>query len=56
MMIEQRIGRTLAEEPKESRQTPFGATEGFTLTLTVELAAFCGTVTLLMTALIQRLD
>ena len=51
-MIEKQIGRTLAEAPKESRITTFGAAEGLTLALTVGLSAFCGTVTLLMTAII----
>ena len=52
MMIEKQIGPTLAGAPKKSRETTFGAAEGLTLALTVGLAAFCGTVTLLMTAII----
>ena len=52
MMIEKKVGRTLAGAPKKSRETTFGAAEGLTLALTVGLAAFCGTVTLLMTAII----
>jgi hypothetical protein len=52
MMIEKRIGRALPQAPKKSRQTTFGAAEKHTLALTVGLAAFCGTVTLLMTAII----
>jgi hypothetical protein len=51
-MIEKRFGRALPRAPKKSRETTFGAAEGFTLALTVGLAAFCGTVTLLMTAII----
>ena len=52
MMIEKQIGRTLAEVPKKSRKTTFGAAERLTLALTIGLAAFCGTITLLMTAII----
>jgi len=52
MMIEKRIGRTPAGAPKKSQATTFGAAEEITLALTVGLAAFCGTVTLLMTAII----
>jgi hypothetical protein len=52
MMIEKQIGRTLAEAPKKRRETTFGAAEEFTLALAVVLAAFCGIVTLLMTAII----
>jgi hypothetical protein len=55
-MVEKRIGRTLAEGPKESRQGTFGATEKLALALTVELAVVCGTGTLLMTAITKRLD
>ena len=51
-MSEKRIGRTPAGAPKKSRETTFGAAEEVTLALTVGLAAFCGTVTLLMTAII----
>ena len=51
-MIEKRIGRALPRAPKKSRETTFGAAEELTLALTVGLAAFCGTVTLLMTAII----
>jgi len=51
-MIEKQIGRTLAEAPKKSRETTFRAAEELTLALTVGLAAFCGAVTLLMTAII----
>ena len=52
MMIERQIGRTLAGAPKKSRETTFGAAEELTLALTVGLAAFCGAITLLMTAII----
>jgi hypothetical protein len=52
MMIEERIGRTLAGAPKKRWETNFGAAEGLALALTVGLVALCGTVTLLMTAII----
>jgi hypothetical protein len=52
MMIERQGGRTLAGAPKKSRETTFGAPEVLTLALTVGFAAFCGAVTLLMTAII----
>jgi hypothetical protein len=51
-MIEKQIGRTLAGAPKKSRETTFGTAQVLTLASTVGLAAFCGTVTLLMTAII----
>ena len=51
-MTEKRIGRALPRPPKKSRETTFGAAEALTLALSVGLAAFCGTVTLLMTAII----
>jgi hypothetical protein len=52
MMIEKQIGRTLAEAPKKSRETTFGATQGLTLALTVGSAAFYGGLILLIVALI----
>jgi hypothetical protein len=52
MIIEKQIGRTLAGAPKKSRETTFGAAQVLTLALTVAFAAFCGFVTLLMTAII----
>jgi hypothetical protein len=52
MMVEKQIVRALPRAPKKSRETTFGAAEELTLALTVGLAAFCGTVTLLMTAII----
>ena len=51
-MVEKQIVRALPRAPKKSRETTFGAAEELTLALTVGLAAFCGTVTLLMTAII----
>jgi hypothetical protein len=51
-MIEKQIGRTLAGAPKKSRETTSGTAEELTLALTLGLAAFCGIVTLLMTAII----
>jgi hypothetical protein len=52
MITEKRIGRARPRPPKKSRKTTFGAAEELTLALTVGLAAFCGTVTLLMTAIV----
>jgi hypothetical protein len=52
VIIEKQIGRTLAEAPKKSRETTFGAAEVLTLALTVGFAAFCVAITLLMTAII----
>jgi hypothetical protein len=51
-MIEKQIGRAFSRAPKKSRETTFGAAEELTLALTVGPAAFCETVTLLMTAII----
>ena len=51
-MTERRIGRALPRASKKSREATFGTAEELTLALTVGLAAFCGTVTLLMTAII----
>ena len=50
--IEKQIRRMLAEAPKKSRETTFGAAEVLTLALTVGFAAFCVAITLLMTAII----
>jgi hypothetical protein len=52
MMIEKQIGRTLAGAPKKGPETSSGAAQGFTLALTVGLAAFCGAITLLTVAII----
>ena len=52
MMIERQIGRTLAGAPKKSPETTFGAAQVLTLALTVEFAAFCGAITLLMIAIV----
>ena len=52
MMIEKQVGRTLAGAPKKLQETTFGAAEKLTLALTGGFAAFCGAVTLLMTAII----
>jgi hypothetical protein len=51
MMIEKQIGRTLAGAPKKSPETTYGAAQVLTLALVVGFAAFCGTVLLLMTAI-----
>ena len=51
MMIEKQIGRTLAEAPKESRITTFGAAEVLALALTVGSAAFYGAIILLVIAI-----
>jgi hypothetical protein len=52
MMIEKQIGRTLAEAPKESRETAFGAAEVLALALTVGSAAFYGALIVLIIAII----
>jgi hypothetical protein len=51
-MIERQIGRTLAGAPKKSRRTTFGAAQALTLMLLIGFAAFCGSVLLLMIAII----
>jgi hypothetical protein len=51
-MIEKTIGRTLAGAPKKIRETIFGTAQVLTLALVVGFAAFCGTVLLLMIAII----
>jgi hypothetical protein len=50
-MIERQIGRTLAGAPKKSRRTTYGAAQVLTLALTVGFSVFCGTVLLLMIAI-----
>ena len=52
MMIEKQVGRTLAEAPKESRITTFGAAEWLALALTVGSAAFYGTLTFLIMTIV----
>ena len=53
MIIEKQIGRTLAGAPKRrSLKTPFGVPEVLTLAVIVGFAAFCGAITLLVTAFI----
>ena len=52
MIIEKQIGRTLAEAPKKSRETTFGAPEVLTLALTVGFVGFCVALILLMIAII----
>jgi hypothetical protein len=51
-MIEKQIGRTLAEAPRKSRETTFGAAQVLALALTGGLAGFCGAITLLIIAII----
>ena len=51
-MIEKQVGRTLAEAPKESRITTFGAAEVLALALTVGSAAFYGALIVLIVVLI----
>ena len=51
-MIEKQVGRTLADAPKESRITTFGAAEKLALALTVGSAAFYGTLTFLIMTII----
>ena len=52
MMIEKQIGRTLAEAPKKSRITTFGAAEVLALALTVGLVGLCITLVLFVIAII----
>jgi hypothetical protein len=52
MMIEKKVGRTLAGAPKKSRETTLGAPEVLTLALTVGLVGFCVLLILFMIAII----
>ena len=52
MMIEKQVGRTLADAPRKSQETPFGAPQVLTLALTVGSAAFYGGVIFLIVVLI----
>jgi hypothetical protein len=50
--IEKQIGRTLAEAPKKSRETTFGAAEVLTLALSVGLVGLCIALVVFMIAII----
>jgi hypothetical protein len=50
--IEKQIGRTLAEGPKKSRETTFGAAHVLALALTVGFVGLCIALLLFMIAII----
>ena len=52
MSIEKQKGRTLAEAPKESRITTFGAAELLALALTVGFVGLCVALILFMIAIV----
>ena len=52
MMIEKKVGRTLAGALKKSRETTLGAAEVLTLALTVGFVGFCVALTLFMTTIV----